>query len=137
MKRAHSFSAAAAPALWGGSFGYVVVLNIILWSALLAFSQDTTVKAHDDPENSQAPAQMKCSSKPALSSTARQTQTLPATTEGNRENATLKTSDGARETNGSLGETVRDESLSTTIDRLTKDAPKPAQCTRTTEGAHE
>jgi len=117
--------------------GHVIVLNVILCSALLAFSQNTPVNAEDDTSNSQTPAQIKCPSKPALSSTARQTQTLPATTEGNRENATLKTSDGARETNGSLGETVRDESLSTTIDRLTKDAPKPAQCTRTTEGAHE
>jgi hypothetical protein len=100
---------------------------MVLCTAITAFSQNREAPAYNGGLTSQASPQTKCPPKPIVASV-QGAAPAESGTKIKTENLALRVGEGSRESNAAEGEIVHDNPLSTTVEFLTKDSKKPAQC---------
>jgi hypothetical protein len=105
----------------------LVGVAVVPWTAITAFSQNREAPAYNGGLTSQASPQTKCPPKPVVASAQGAAPAEPST-RIKQENLTVGVVEGSRESNTAQGEIVHDNPLSTTVEFLTKDSKKPAQC---------
>jgi hypothetical protein len=114
----------------------LVGVAVFPWTAITAFTQNREGPADNGGLTSQASPQIKCSPKPIVASAQGAAAAEPST-RVKQENLTVGVGEGSRESNTAQGEIVHDNPLSTTVEYLTKDSKKPAQCeTKTAAASH-
>jgi hypothetical protein len=107
---------------------------LVLWAAITAFSQDGKAPSYNGRLTSQASPEAKCPPKPAVGSAQAAVPAEPST-KIKPENLSLRVADDSRESDGAEGGVVHEKPLSTTVEYLTKDSKKPAQCEAKTAAA--
>jgi len=112
----------------------LVAAAVVLWTSTTAFSQNGKAPVDNGGTASQASPQANCPPKPIVGSAQAAVQAEPST-KIKPDDLALKVADASRESDGAQEELVHEKPLSTTVEFLTKDSKKPAQCeAKTTAG---
>src|SRR5271166_3702573 len=112
----------------------LVAVAVVLWTSTTAFSQNGKAPVDNGGTASQASPQANCPPKPIVGSAQAAVQAEPST-KIKPDDLALKVADASRESDGDQEGLVHEKPLSTTVEFLTKDSKKPAQCeAKTTAG---